>query len=177
MYGNKLNGSITFYYDSEDLFKEVGILSAYMAKNFKDESGSMLDELSISDDERDIYNVCLKQALPNIYDEMVKMTSCVVDAFDDDAIVEADETDGLKRKKGTYVEFTLRNNNAFNGNVLTLVDSTLLNCIKFAVLAEFYSVCLHTDLYRISRDKFVTNVMQLRQRMFPLKKKVVSSQI
>ena len=177
MYGNKLNGSITFYYDSKDLFNEVGILSAYMAKNYKDESGSMLDELSISDDEKDIYNVCLKQALPNIYDEMVKMTACIVDAFDSESEVKVDETDGLKRKAGTYVEFTLRNNNAFNSNVLTVVDSTLLNCIKFAVLAEFYSVCLHADLYRISRDKFNANVMQLRQRMFPLKKRVVSSQI
>ena len=177
MYGNKTNGILTFSSNSDELFDAVGILSAYMAKNYKNESGSMLDELSISNDEKDIYGVCLKQALPNIYEEMMKMTSFIADSFGVEVKVAEDETDGLKRKAGTYLEFNIRNNHVYNGNVLELVDMTLLNCIKYGVLAEFYSVVLHAELFKISRDRYMDNLAQLRQRMLPLKRKPVCPQV
>lgn len=176
MVGNKINGSIAFYYDSKELFDAVGILSSYMSKNLVADSLSALDEFSISSDEWDIYKVCLKQSLPNIYDEFLKMTSCITEAFDDEVKIESEDTSGLNRKAGTYVEITIRNNNAYNSNVLSLVDSTLLTCIKYGVLAEFYSVCQHEALFRVANDKYITSLMQLRQRTLPLKRKVVSSQ-
>ena len=80
MFGNKKEGVITFYYESNDLFNDVGILSAYLAKNIMAESA--VDKYSITDDEKELYEACLKQAVPNIYEAMLKMTSGVENAFD-----------------------------------------------------------------------------------------------
>lgn len=177
MFGKKTDGNITFYYDSDKLFNDVSLMSAYMTKNLKSESGSMMDEFNISDDEKDIYMVCLRQVLPNIYETMMKVTSSVANAFDDDVAITGSETDGLGRQKGTYVEFNIQDNNAYNENVLNLVDATILNCLKHGILGEFYSICVNADLYRIAQDKFTTCLFQLKQRLFQLKKKTISSQL
>lgn len=177
MFGNKETGKITFYYDSEKLFNDVSLMSAYMTKNLTSESGSLMDEYNISDDEKDIYGVCVRQTLPNIYETMMKITSGVDNAFDDEVIVSTPESDGLKRSAGKYIEFNMVDNDAYNENVLNLVDATLLNCLKYGVLAEFYAICVNGDLHRLAQDKLTTSLFQLKQRLFQLKKKVVSSQL
>lgn len=177
MFGNKEEGKITFYYDSDGLFNDVSLMSAYMTKNLKGESGSLMDEFSISDDEKDIYKVCVRQTLPNIYETMMKITSGIDSAFDDEVTVSSKESGGLKRDAGNYIEFTMQDNDSYNKNVLNLVDATLLNCLKHGILAEFYAVCVNADLYRIAHDKFTSSLFQLKQRLFQLKKKVVSSQL
>lgn len=173
MFGNKEIGVITFSYDIKDLFNDVGILSAYMTKNLSAEKGSLLDEYAFTDDEWDIFKVCLKQAVPNIYESMLKMASGVTDAFGAEVTLVGDETEGLKRKAGTYVELSINDNGAYNANVLSLVDATLRECLKHGTLAEFYSTCIHADLYAAARDKYLANVQQLNQRLFQLKKKPV----
>lgn len=177
MVGNKTDGIIAFSYNSDKLFNDVSLMSAYMTKNLKTEVGSVMDEFNISDDERDIYDVCVRQALPNIYETMMKITSGVDNAFSDEIELTTDEMDGLKRAKGKYIEFNIQNNDAYNSNVLNLVDATLLNCLKYGILAEFYSICVNVDLHRIAQDKFTTSLFQLKQRLFQLKKKLVSSQL
>lgn len=177
MFGNKETGEITFYYDSDKLFNDVSLMSAYMTKNLSAENGSLMDEFNISDDEKDIYKVCVRQTLPNVYETMMKITAGVDNAFEDEVIISTAETEGLKRETGTYIEFTMQDNDAYNDNVLNLVDATLLNCLKYGVLAEFYSICVNGDLQRIAQDKFTTSLFQLKQRLFQLKKKVVSSQL
>lgn len=177
MVGNKTDGIIAFSYNSDKLFNDVSLMSAYMTKNLKTEVGSVMDEFNISDDERDIYDVCVRQALPNIYETMMKITSGVDNAFSDEIELTTDEIDGLKRAKGKYIEFNIQNNDAYNSNVLNLVDATLLNCLKYGILAEFYSICVNVDLHRIAQDKFTTSLFQLKQRLFQLKKKSVFSQL
>lgn len=177
MFGNKETGKITFYYNNDGLFSDVSLMSAYMTKNLANESGSLMDEFNISDDEKDIYKVCVRQTLPNIYETMMKITSGIDNAFEDEVTVSTQESDGLKRSAGTYIELTMQDNDAYNSNVLSLVDATLLNCLKYGVLAEFYSICVNADLYRLANDKFTANLFQLKKRLFQLKKKSVSSQL
>lgn len=173
MFGNKEAGVITFSYDTKDLFNDVGILSAYMTKNLSAEKGSLLDEYAFTDDEWDIFKVCLKQAVPNIYESMLKMASGITDAFDAEKTVTGDEAAGLERKAGTYVEFNINDIGAYNVNVLSLVDATLRECLKYGTLAEFYSTCIHADLASMSRSKYLDNIQLLNQRLFQLKKKPV----
>ena len=173
MKGNKKEGEITFYYDSKKLFNDVSLLSAYMVKNLAKETGSMLDEFAISEDEKNVYDVCVEQALPNIWEILLKVSNYVEDAF---GIVEVKvkENSGLKRDVGTYVEFNIQNNGSYNENVLALVDSTLGECVKYGVLSEFYSINVNADLHKIARAKFSNGLNQLNSRLFQLKKKPIS---
>lgn len=174
MFGNKEIGVITFSYNSDELFNDVGILSAYMAKSI---NLAAVDEFSVSDDEKDLYNVCVKQALPNIYEAMLKISTGVEDAFNDSAKVLKNETDGLFRKAGTYVELSIEDNDAYNKNVLSIVEATLSTCLKYGILTEFYSIRLNADLYALAKEKFNNSLYQLKQRLFQLKKKTISSQL
>lgn len=157
-------GSITFSYSNDTLFSDVSLLSAYMVKNINIEGASALDEFCISDDERDIFNECLKQALPNLYELVIQMAPCADGAFSDGL------TDGS-------VKISVKNNNAYNVNVLTLVDNTIYECLKFGVLAAFYSICVHEGLFTIANARYDANIKQLKQRLFQLRKKPVTSQI
>lgn len=178
MYKNRHNGEIAFYYESAELFNDVSRLSAFMVKNIVSESGSMLDQFSISDDEKEAYDECVKQAMPSIYEEMMKVTSFYMES---PAFVPSDKvtdkgTDDLGREVGTYVVFNISDNGSHNTNVLPLVDDTLNNCLKYSILAEYYSVNLNAELLAFAREKFANNLAQLKQRLFQLKRKPVSSQ-
>ena len=178
MVDNTKRGIITFSYNSDKLFNDVCLLSAFMTKNLVSEAGSMLDELCITEDEKEIYDECLMQALPNIYEAMIRIAPCSDNAFDDGIKVETETPEEPETKTETSnVKIEIKNNGAYNPNVLTLVDATLNNCIKYGVLVEFYSICVNDGLFGIAKQKFDTNLLQLKQRLFQLKKKSVSSQL
>ena len=171
MYGYKGNGTITFYYDDNKLFNDVSMLSSFMAKSLSTAESSVIDELSITSDEREVYMTCVKQALPNIYETMVKIASGIDDAVNDSEKVDATETEGLMREAGTYIALTIMDNGCSNKSAIKLVDDTIETCLKYGVLSEFYSICLHPDLKGIANNKYAASLMQLQQRLFQLKKK------
>ena len=172
MVGIKEIGVITFSYDNAEMFNDVSLLSAYMAKSWAG-TESPIDEFTITSDEEELYNICAKQALPNIYEVLMKMSSGIEDAFKDSVTVETDETEGLKRKAGKYIEININNKGDYNVNALGIVDSTLRDCIKYAVLAEYYSFCLNKDLHAIAMGKYSESLLLLNKRLFQLKKKAV----
>lgn len=153
---------IKFYMDSNDLFNDVSLLSSYMIKNIVIDGGSALDEFVISEDEKAVYDVCVEQTMPYIYEVMMKITNGVDDAFN--------STTG-------EISFSVVDNNAYNGNVLKLVDATIRECMKYGVLAEFYSINTNVDLYTLARNKHTENMRLLQQRLFQLKKKSIVSQL
>lgn len=155
----KENGAIKFSYKADDLFNDVGLISAFMAKNLQNEKGSLLDEFAITSDERELFDMCVKQALPNIFDEMLKMSSCVT---------------GIEEKDGNIV-LSFMDNNSYNDNALTLVDMTIYDCLKYGVLSEFYSICVHTDLLTLAQGKYAEMLRLLNKRLVPLKMRSISS--
>ena len=168
MIDTSTTGKIKFYYKRDVLFNEISLMSNYMAKNLSSKDGnSLTDEYAISDDERDLVDVCIRAALPDIYEAMTKITSAVTNAFDDDAIISGDHC----------VVFTLQDNDAYNSNVLTLVDASLNNCIKQGTLKEIYSTIVNPDFFKISAERFVAELFKLKQRLFQLKKKSVVSNL
>lgn len=173
MFGIKTNGVITFSYDTEQTFDDVSKLSSYMVKNLGEESGSMLDELAISADEREVYDVCLNQALPTIHESMVKLASGISDAFGE-VTVSSKEATGLEREAGRYIEFNINDNDSLNENIKALVDESLYTCLKYAILSEFYSVNVNRDLYKVANNKFADSMFNLNKRLFQLKKKSVT---
>lgn len=155
----KSKGTITFSYTTADLFNDVGLVSAFMTKNLVNENGSVMDEFIITDDERELFDVCVKQTLPNIFDEMLKMTTCVKGYNND----------------GTTITFSVADNNAYNENALPLVEDTLFDCLKYGVLSEFYSICTNGALHAIVRGKYEEMLRLLNQRLYQLKKRSISS--
>lgn len=167
---------IKFLYNRDVLFNEVSLMSNYMSKNLSTKDGNALtDDFAISDDEKDLVTVCVRATLPDIYESMIKITNAISSAFDDDVTEAADTDHGITA--GSYVEFVLQDNGAYNENVLTMVDASLYNCIKHGTLKEVYSTIVNPDFFKISAERFVAELFKLKQRLFQLKKKSVVSNL
>ena len=159
---------IQFYYNRDTIFEEVSLMSNYMAKNLATKDGnSLTDEYAISDDERDLVNISIRAALPDIYEAMTKITTLVADAFDDDVTVSGN----------SCVSFTVLDNAAYNDNVLSIVDASLNNCVKFGTLKEIYSTLPQPEFFNSCSNRFVAELFKLKQRLFQLKKKSVVSNL
>lgn len=162
--------TIKFYYKRDVLFNEVSLMSNYMAKNLATKDGnSITDDYAISDDDRDLVDVCIRATLPDIYEAMTKITFTVESAFDDDDTTVVSEEH--------CVSFTIQNNAAYNKNVLTMVDASLNNCIKYGTLREVYSTVTQPEFYNVCSARFIGELYKLKQRLFQLKKKSVVSNI
>ena len=171
---------IVFFYNRNTLFNDVSLLSNYMAKNLATkDGGSLAEDYTVSDDEKELFAMSLRTVLPDIYEAMTKITSGVVPAFDDSVA----ESSGVKGVDiggnnvtiagGDYVEFYIRDNNAYNPNVITLVDASIYNSLKQGALKEIYTTVLQPDFFKVCSERFVAELFKLKQRLFQLKKKSV----
>lgn len=168
---------ILFYYNRETLFNDVSLLSSFMARNIQTKDGQHLtDDYSISTDEKDLVDVCTRNCLPDIYDSLIKISLGHVPAFKE-SVTETGETAGTDISgetvtlTGSFVEMAIKDNMAYNDNVLTLVDGCMYNAIQYGVLKEFYSTVVNADLLDISTKRFMQELLKLEQRLFQLKKK------
>lgn len=153
------NGTITFSYTTEALFNDVELISAFMTKELADESGSATDKFIITSDEKELVDLCVKQVVPKIFEYMLNISKCAT---------------GYSYENGN-ISFSVKNNNAYNENVLPLVDSTIYDCLKYGVLSEFYSICTQASLYGIVKAKYEEMLHLLDQRLYQLKKRSISS--
>ena len=176
---------IVFFYNRDILFNDVSLMSNYMAKNLSTKDGnSLTDEYAISGDEQDIVDVSIRACLPDIYESLTKITTAVVPAFDDkhnyasSTVVGKDITNAnVSAAAGDYVEFYILDNNAYNANVITMVDASLYNCLKQGVLKEVYSNLVNADFFNLCNTRFIAELLKLKQRLFQLKKQSVVSNL
>jgi len=167
---SKTTGKIQFYYNKSVLFNDVSLMSNYMSKNLSTKDGnSLTDDYAISDDERDLVEVCIRATLPDIYEAMVKITNSINSAFDDD------DTTAITGQH--CVSFTIQDNAAYNENVLNMVDASLYNCLKHGTLKEVYSTVVQPEFFNTTSSRFVAELFKLKQRLFQLKKKSVVSSL
>ena len=155
--------TIEFSYPLQGIFDNASRVSAFNAKSIKDKEGrSLLADYALSDDEKDMFLQGMNSILPEIYEKILKITSGVEDAY----FFEVTATD---------VKFTIQDNDAYNKNVLTLVDASLMECIIEGSLKAWYKNCAQGDLLGLYLKSFNDNLEKLFDRMFQLKiKKCVS---
>lgn len=168
MYKKETSGNvktIVFSYPLQGIFDNASRVSSYNSKNIKDKDGnSLLAEYAISDDEKDVYLQGLTSVLPEIYEKILKITNGVEDAY----MFETTDTD---------VKFTIQDNDAYNKNVLSLVDASLLECIIEGSLKAWYKNCAQADLLQLYVRSFNDNLEKLFNRMFQLKIKKTTSML
>lgn len=70
--------------------------------------------------------------------------------------------------------FSIRNNEAFNSNVLPSLDKKLESCIKYFVMREWYgSVGLDNDM-KIAHEMFMQNFVKVKNLTFQLRKPLMT---
>lgn len=148
---------VVFKQTISTLFDSVSFQSTYMTKNMVNKEGQSIgEEYAMSEDERDAFTLSLDVVASDIFEIFLKQTSGVNDAY----VASAEE-----------VSITIFDNNAYNQNVLTLVDQAMRECIVNGCLKEWFAVCSHADLFKLSNERYFMSKELLKRRLFQLKKK------
>lgn len=153
------NDTILFQYALDDLFNNVSLKSSYKARVVSDDK-RVADDMSMLDDDKDAFRINLQKILPDIYERIVKLTSSVDNAYTVDQ---------------TNVAIRVQNNDAFNGNVLDVVDASIYDCLEMGSLKEWYSICGKMDYEQEYAVKYNAALSLLSNRMFQLKKKTIKN--
>jgi len=156
---DKENDLIVFQYDISDLFNNVSLKSSYKSR-FVSEDGRVVDEMTLMDDDRDAFEANLQRILADIYERIIKLTSAVDDAY--------------STEEGN-ISIKMQNNDAYNTNVLGLVDASIYDCLETGSMKEWYSVCGKTDYEQEYAAKYTAALSLLSSRMFQLKKKSIKN--
>ena len=179
MFTKLLPGQIIFYYLRATLFDEVQHQSAFMCKNIVSKEGEDLSErFAITDDEEGMFQICLTETLPDIYDTVKKLTYGINEAlhgsitganvrlldFEHLAELEIDA-------EATYVVLRINDYAACNPNTVQLVDAALRSAIEQGVLSNFYIRVTHPELTKLAATMFTGQLQALSQRIVPLMKK------
>lgn len=175
MLEKSLPGEIAFYYAHPDLFEDVQHQSAFMCKNIVSKEGEDLSErFAITDDEIGMFEICLKETLPDIYDAVKALTYNIEYAVYPDITGEDIESTigqfDVDNEK-TYVFIRLNDNGAYNPNTPRAVDLALRSTIVQGVLANFYTRVTHPELTKLSASMYAAQMNALTQRIIPLRKK------
>lgn len=156
---DKENDLIVFQYDISDLFNNVSLKSSYKSR-FVSEDGRVVDEMTLMDDDRDAFEANLQRILADIYERIIKLTSAVDDAY--------------STEEGN-ISIKMQNNDAYNTNILGLVDASIYDCLEAGSMKEWYSVCGKTDYEQEYAAKYTAALSLLSSRMFQLKKKSIKN--
>jgi len=129
--------TIRFYYAQDTIFDHVSLLSMQRAKRIIDEKTGedQTDEYGITLDERDLFKKLLDNAATQIFLLIRKMVNSVDPAFDSDEgeSTSDDTTDD-------YIEFWIRDNDAYNEADLELVDKLVQECLIMYTLFDWYTI-------------------------------------
>ena len=181
MFSKLLPGQIIFYYQHAELFDEVQHQSAYMCKNIVSKEGEDLSErFAITDDEEGMFQICLTETLPDIYDAVKKLTYGIEEALygsikgADVRLLDFEHLADLDiDAEATFVVIRINDHEAYNPNTVRLVDAALRSAIEQGVLSNFYIRVTHPDLTKLAATMFTGQLQALSQRIVPLMKKTV----
>lgn len=181
MYTKEVPGQIIFYYPHSALFDDVQHQSAFMCKNIVSKEGEDLSErFSITDDEKPMFQLCLRETMPDIYDTMKALTHGIPDAVYD-TITGADlkmlDYSHLAQldvdNHADYAVVRIQDNEAYNPNTVRVVDAALRSSIEQGVLSTFYTRVTHPEITKMAATMFVGQMQALASRIIPLRKKTV----
>ena len=161
---------IRFYYPTDDIFNSVSIRSTYRAKMVKDNQGeSQLDDIAISQDEKDIVKEILEQAVYDIFGELFKITESVDNPIFFDASITLVNTSTVVASGGL-----IKDNAAFNTNVLPNIDKKVLNAIRYYILSEWYVSNSMADDAKLNWEKYRDYLRQVKNLTFQLRKPLMT---
>lgn len=165
--------TIAFYYKNDDLFNNVFLRTMYRAKNIRDENNeSQVDDFAISEDEKDFFNITIRAAVHDAFNNVLKMTSSVTDAL---LLNVAESTIDSARGSDLCYGMKVKDHKAYNDNVLSLVDDGIKNHLESFVLMEWYKMVGQAE----ETAKWTAEYLKYRsilvtKRLFQLRKPFIS---
>ncbi len=157
------NGEIKFSYEIEKMFNSISLRTSYKAKSVKDDTGeSQLDDIALSQDEKDIMKEFLADGVYEIFTKLFKITEGVSESIFFDT--------GIPKSYGG----SIKDNEAFNVNLLPAIDKKIERALRYFVLSDWYSsVSLKNDAEE-NYAKYRRTAIEMNNLTFQLRKPLMS---
>lgn len=162
---------ISFYYTMDELFNINSLWTMYKAVHKIDGTGeNQVDSLAITEDERDIFNSILSDAVFDVFNRFLKYTKSITNAI----LFNEDYTpSGGDPAKSVVVKIV--DNDAYNDNYLKPIGKVLEKALRFYVLKEWFSMkdmdndAAKAELsYRRNINELLRHSMQLKKAALTL---------
>jgi len=126
------NGTIQFYYLTSTLFNELKQRTAYRSKDLMGQDGvSQFDKFAMMDDDEPMFDTFLEYAVPTVFKDLARISNGVTDSVFIDAAVD---------QLGDGSGFSLVDYEAYDDNILTVLDNKIREAIVHYILKEWWSV-------------------------------------
>lgn len=166
---------IAFYYRVADMFNNVILRTMYRAKNIRDNNNeSQVDDWAISEDEKDFFNITIEKAIHDAFNTVMKMTTSVTDALLLNVLENTINTGSGSAEEKCY-GFKVRDHEAYNANILNLVDDGIKNMVESYVMMEWYkTVGQNEELQKWLGEYMKNREILVTKRLFQLRKPFIS---
>ena len=169
-----VDSNIVFLFEKAGIFDDVRHLSAFMAKNAANKEGQpLLEQYAISEDEEPMFNLCLRDCLPDVWEIMVKLTHGVDDPYGEETFDSTTYGDLTVKTGVPYVKFAIVDNGAYNPNLLKIVDASIQSTMEQGVLEKWYTRIAQADLLKMASHGFASESSALARRLMQLLRKSV----
>jgi len=125
--------TIKFYETTESLFNEIKQRTAYRSKDLVGGDGKpQFDKYAIMDDDEPFFDTLMAYAVPIVFSQLARIAKGVTDSvFVDEEISE---------EIGYGSGFSLVDYDAYDDNILTVIDKRIRECYVQYILSEVWSV-------------------------------------
>lgn len=159
---------IRFYYGTDDLFNSLSLRTHYRAKMIKDGAGkSQLDDIALSQDEKDIFKELLKDGVNKLGAALFKIAQGVANSI----FFDSDLSATLAAKSSG---FEILDKEAYNSNLLPVIDSDIRNALRYYCLREWYGVVGSSEDVKTQDILFVGAQEDMINHTFQLRKPTMS---
>jgi hypothetical protein len=125
--------TIKFYETTESLFNEIKQRTAYRSKDLVGGDGTpQFDKFAIMDDDEPFFDTLMNYAVPVVFSQLARIANGVTDSVFVDEEITALIGDGSG--------FSLVDHDAYDDNILTVIDKRIRECYVQYVLKEVWSV-------------------------------------
>ena len=147
--------TVLFSNSLSDIKKEVFMLTSYIASNMFSKEGNDLSEMFIlREDEADIHLRLLKNVFSSLALIFSNLTNDITDAF----------------KVGESVEIKIINTGTYDNNILSLVDTKLLESILKGIVYEFYMNKNNIEIAKNALESFNASNIALSKYVSMIKR-------
>ena len=159
-------GTIKFTYPTDTLFTNVSNRTVTIAKSFKDANGKPLyTDYAITQDEKYLmFRQFTRDAIRKSFKTVKSLVNAVTNSL---FITEDDSIDD------DQLGFSIVDYEAYDDNVLDMVDHSIYNCLVFFILKEWYKYKNLGDFVAAFNAEYVQHDIDLNDNLGDLLKRTI----
>jgi len=159
--------TIKFYETTLSLFNEVKQRTAYRSKDLRGQDGkSQFDSYAMMDDDEDLFDTIVDYAVPIVFSELARIAKGITNSVFVDEEITALIGDGSG--------FSLVDYDAYDDNILTVIDKRIRECYVFYILQQWWGMRGLEDERAKAENQYIRALVAMKEAAWSLIKPLMT---